>query len=77
MPSPRWVLSGTRVVGAGQAVVPVWSEAVRWGEGVFETVGVALLVGGLVVAAVVAVVTLRRGRGVRVTYQLTRPPERE
>jgi branched-subunit amino acid aminotransferase/4-amino-4-deoxychorismate lyase len=39
MPSPRWVLSGTRVVGAGQAVVPVWSEAVRWGEGVFETVG--------------------------------------
>lgn len=39
MQGPHWVAGGARIVEAGQAAVPVWSEAVRWGEGVFETVG--------------------------------------
>jgi branched-subunit amino acid aminotransferase/4-amino-4-deoxychorismate lyase len=38
---PRWVLLGNRLRRAEDATVPVWSAAVRWGAGVFETVGCA------------------------------------
>jgi branched-subunit amino acid aminotransferase/4-amino-4-deoxychorismate lyase len=39
MKRPRWVLTGDRVRPAAGAQVAVWSPAVRWGAGLYETVG--------------------------------------
>jgi branched-subunit amino acid aminotransferase/4-amino-4-deoxychorismate lyase len=36
---PRWVLLGGRVRPAATARVAMWSPAVRWGAGLYETVG--------------------------------------
>ena len=39
MKQPRWVLLGGRVRSASAARVAIWSPAVRWGAGLYETVG--------------------------------------
>lgn len=39
MRAPRWVAVGGRVLAASRCGVPVWSPLVRWGAGLFETVG--------------------------------------
>ncbi len=39
MRQPRWVLLGGRVRPASAARVEMWSPAVRWGAGLYETVG--------------------------------------
>lgn len=39
MRQPRWVLLGGRVRPAAAARVAMWSPAVRWGAGLYETVG--------------------------------------
>jgi len=39
MRAPQWVLAGRRVLAAETARLAAWSPAVRWGVGLFETVG--------------------------------------
>ena len=39
MRRPSWVLVGGRLRRGEAATIPVWSAAVRWGAGLFETVG--------------------------------------